>query len=164
MKFFSEIITPHRLFAPENWHSDSMTSSKQFCCSICYWEYKCSPFSALSMSATKISPFQISSAQNAFPRNIPGKTFLPNWWSLHWSLSGNRMIFNHRTERNDWALEWFSEAPFVMSSHLTGCLEHFADGNSIPQNQPTTFHQCQIATIQQTSLLLFCALLFLQYH
>ena len=24
---------------------------------------------------------------NAYPRNIPGKTFLPNWWSLAWSLA-----------------------------------------------------------------------------
>ena len=41
-----------------------------------------SNFPSSSMSATKISPFQIHLATNANPRNLPGKTFLPKWWSL----------------------------------------------------------------------------------
>ena len=49
-------------------------------------------------------------------------------------------------------------------SRLPGGLEHFADGNSIPQNQPTIFHPSLIATVQQTFLLLFCVPLFQPYH
>ena len=49
-------------------------------------------------------------------------------------------------------------------AHLARDLEHFADGNSIPQNQPTIFDPSQIETIQQTSLLFFCALLSQQFH
>ena len=49
------------------------------------WEWKCvqqndaSICSNSSISATKMSPFQILTACNAHPRNIPGDTFLPNW-------------------------------------------------------------------------------------
>ena len=40
-----------------------------------------------SRSATIMSPFQISSAYRAYPRNNPGKTFFPNWWILVWSFA-----------------------------------------------------------------------------
>ena len=49
-------------------------------------------------------------------------------------------------------------------SHLPGGLQHFADSNSIPLNQPTTFHPSPIATVQQTSLILLCVPLSQQYH
>ena len=42
------------------------------------------------MSATKMSPFQIPPACNACPRNLPGKTFEPNWCSRDksWAETG----------------------------------------------------------------------------
>ena len=40
LKFFSEIFTPHKLFPAWSGFSDSIISSKQFCCSICDWECK----------------------------------------------------------------------------------------------------------------------------
>ena len=63
----------------------------------------------------------------------------------------NRMRFNHRTERYDWASEWFSKSP------LTRCLPicHWIS--------PPFFIQAQWA-IQQTSFLLFFIPLFQQYH
>ena len=98
-------------------------------------------FSNSSKSAIKMSPFQILSAINAYPRKIPGKTFLPNWWSLDWS----------RTE-----MEWYStnqpkgilgplngspnRLSYGVFSYMPESLGHFADSNSIPQNQPTIFH------------------------
>ena len=33
------------------------------------------------MSSIRISPFQNFSAIMAYPKNIPGKSVLPNWWS-----------------------------------------------------------------------------------
>ena len=36
-------------------------------------------------SAIRRSPFQILPATNSYPWNIPGNTFLPNWWRLEWS-------------------------------------------------------------------------------
>ena len=56
-----------------------------------------SNFPSYSLSANKVSPFQIFSATNAYPRNIPGNISLPNWWSL----CRNPKIFNHCSERND---------------------------------------------------------------
>ena len=54
------------------------------------------------------------SPRNAYPRNIPGKTFGPNW--CRQVFSRNRVIFDHRSKRNDWAIKWCSEPPFI------GCL------------------------------------------
>ena len=114
------------------------------------------------MFATRISPFQIPPASNAYPRNMPGKTFLPNWWSLDWSRAE---IGYCCPKKNHQAFEWFYKSPFTRSfHHLPGGLGHFADFNSIPQNQPTIFHPSLIATAQQTSQPLFCVPLFQQYH
>ena len=41
-------------------------------------------------------------------------------------------------------------------SHLPGGLGHFADDNSITQNQPPIVYPSLIATVQQMSLHLFC--------
>ena len=82
---------------------------QEFYCTICDWENKnCHLFigvnttfalslfvwisgasicSNSSMPATKMSPFQIPPACNAYPRNIPGKTFGPNWCRLDRSLA-----------------------------------------------------------------------------
>ena len=46
------------------------------------WISDASTFPSSSMSATKISHFQILTATNAHPKNIPGKTFLPTWSNL----------------------------------------------------------------------------------
>ena len=56
LKFSSEIFTPYRLFAPQGGFSDSMTSSKQSCCSICDWGKKRSPFSAECFFMAILSP------------------------------------------------------------------------------------------------------------
>ena len=55
-------------------------------------------------------------------------------------LRRNRMIFHHCTKRNDRAIKWFSKSPFTKwFSNLPRHLGHFADNNSIPDNQPTIF-------------------------
>ena len=46
------------------------------------WISDVSTFSNSSMSAIRIPPFLTPSAPNACPRNIQGKTFVPNWWRL----------------------------------------------------------------------------------
>ena len=53
------------------------------------------------------------------PRKILGKTFLPNWWSLDWSLEWNRMIFNHCFKRYYWPFEWFSKSSFITEFHAS---------------------------------------------
>ena len=59
---WASTLPTHRAFLP--WSADASISSNS------------------SMHATKMSPFQILSAYNAYPRNIPGKTSGPNWCSL----------------------------------------------------------------------------------
>ena len=49
-------------------------------------------------------------------------------------------------------------------SHLPGILEHFADINSLSENQPTIFHPSLIEKIQQTFLLSLCVPLFQPFH
>ena len=108
LKFSTEICSPNRLFLPKSGFSEFVVSSGQFCCTICNWgkefvpplwrqhffridssriNFRCVHFSNSSMSATRISPFQIPPAINAYLRCIPGKTSLPNWWTLDWSLA-----------------------------------------------------------------------------
>ena len=58
-----------------------------FALSIRAWISEASNLPSSSISATIISPYQILPATNAYSRNFSGKTFLPNWWSLHWSLA-----------------------------------------------------------------------------
>ena len=89
--------------APLGRFSEFVVSSWQFCCSICDWEHEVFTFfdvntsfalnlrawisDASNFPAIKTSPFQIPCATNANSRNTPGKTFLPNWWNLDWSLA-----------------------------------------------------------------------------
>ena len=49
-------------------------------------------------------------------------------------------------------------------SRLPGGLGHFADSNSIPQNQPTIFHSILIVTVLLKLLLLLFVPRFQQYH
>ena len=83
-------------------------------------------FPILKMSATKISPFQVHAAINAYPRTIPSNTFWPKWWSLDWSRAEIGWYFT-----NYWTLQCFSASPFMRSFHIGG-LGHVADSNSIP--------------------------------
>ena len=53
-----------------------------FALSLRAWISDASRFPSSSISATQMSPFQSLPATNAHPRNIHGRTFLPNWWSL----------------------------------------------------------------------------------
>ena len=66
------------------------------------------------------------SANNAYPRSIPFKTFLTKLVEPWLVLRGNRMIFNHCVKRNDQAFNLF------LKSHLQWGRAHFADNNSIP--------------------------------
>ena len=52
-----------------------------FALSLSAWISDASVCSNSSMSATKMSPSPDSSACNAYPRNMPGKTLGPNWCS-----------------------------------------------------------------------------------
>ena len=61
--------------------SPFMCVHTSFALSLFAWISNSSTLSNSSMSATKVSPFQIPTACNAYPRNIPGKTFGPNWCS-----------------------------------------------------------------------------------
>ena len=58
-----------------------------FALSLRVWSSDASISCNSSMSATIMSPFQIHSTCNAYPRNIPGKTQAPNWCSLDWSFA-----------------------------------------------------------------------------
>ena len=40
-----------------------------------------------SMDFWRVHIFQTSPVINTYPRSIPGKTFLPNWWIRDWSLA-----------------------------------------------------------------------------
>ena len=112
-------------------------------CSFCIrnfhrlWISNASMFSNSPMSVTKISPVQIPSAINAYSRNIPGKTFLPNWWGLDRSREeiGQCPTIAQKESRSlqmDLRIAFRTEF-----SRLPGGLEQFADSNSIPQNQPS---------------------------
>ena len=58
-----------------------------FALSLRAWSSDASNCPRSSTSATRISLWQIPPAKYAYPKNIPGKTFLPNWWSLDWSFT-----------------------------------------------------------------------------
>ena len=75
-------------------------ANTSFALSLRRWISDASIFSKSSMSATRMSPFQILPATDAYPRNILGNTFLPIWWS---------------TKRNYWTFKWFSQTSFVWS-------------------------------------------------
>ena len=52
----------------------------------------------------------ILSADNTYPRKIPGKTFGPNWCSLGWVFRRNRVKFDHCSKRDQMR---FPEPPFM---------------------------------------------------
>ena len=52
-----------------------------FALSLFAWISDASIFSNSSTSATKMSPFQVHPVCTACPRNLPGRTFEPNWCS-----------------------------------------------------------------------------------
>ena len=88
--FSSKIFPLFSLFRAVPYHggcSQNLISSRQFHFSMLAWISDASIFSKSSMSATKMSPLQILHAYKTEPRNIPGETFLPNWWSLDRSLA-----------------------------------------------------------------------------
>ena len=113
-----------------------MTSSRQFNCSICDWEYEVptifgvkisfalgrrasisdvSKISRSSTSATKIPPSQILPAHNAYPRKQSRvETFWPNWWSPDWFFRRSRMVFCNGAKRIHWSFKWFSKSPFIL--------------------------------------------------
>ena len=79
---------------------------------------------------TKMSPFQILPACNAYPRNISGKTFGPTLMQSRQVFSRNRVIFYHRFKWMNWALFGSPNTLLIkVSSHQTRDLECFADSS-----------------------------------
>ena len=60
------------------------------------------------------SPMSETPAYGAHLWNVPGQTFLPNWWSLGWPLAAIGWYSHyHRTKRNYWSSEWFSKSAVI---------------------------------------------------
>ena len=66
-----------------------------------------------SVSATRMSPFQIPPAFNAYPMYILGKALGPNWCNLDRVFGRNRVIFDHCSKRYYWSVICHSEPPFI---------------------------------------------------
>ena len=125
-------------------HFGSVNTS--FAMSLFAWTSDASIFSNSSMSATKMSPFQIPPTYTTYPRNIRGKTFLPNWWSLgrwHSTNESTGISGPSNGSPNRRSLSGFLQ---------TRVLERFADSSNTPKNPPTIFHPDLIAAILQKSL------------
>ena len=73
------------------------------------WSSDASICSNSSMSAIIMSPFQIPPECNAYPTNIPGKTFGPNWWSQDRSFA---------------AIGWYST---IAPNGITGPMNGFSN-------------------------------------
>ena len=67
--------------------SPFMGVSTSFALSLFVWVSDASIFSSFSMSSTNMSPFQIPTVCNAYPRNVPGRTLGPNWCNLDMSFA-----------------------------------------------------------------------------
>ena len=100
--------------------------------------------SSISMSSTRISLFQIPPAISVF---------LPNWWTLVWSLVG--IGWDSISAPNGIMVFWMIlQIVFhTVFSHLPENLGCFADNNSIPKNRTTTFHPVLIVAILLKCLL-----------
>ena len=79
------------------------------------WTSDVSKISSSSMSATKISPFQIHSRNQCVSEEPSTYNFLTKLVEPWLVFRRNRMIFIHCTTRDDLALKWFSESPFIKS-------------------------------------------------
>ena len=122
--------------------------------SLLAWISDASIRSNSSMSATRMSPFQIPSAFNASPRNFTGKTFGPNWCNLDWSFTEIGWYSTIAPNGYYWSVKWYSEPLLI------GCLpirqdifNVFADSNNTPWNPPTIRCPDLIATVPQMSFL-----------
>ena len=130
-----------------------------FALSLRAWISDAFNFPSSSISATMWLPSRFFPATNAYPRNLPCKTFLPNWWGQRsefiqpFAPQGMIGPLNGSPNR-------FSQSVLPSAKRC----RTFADSNSIPLNQPTIFHTSQIATILQTFLPYFSALLSRQSH
>ena len=137
-----------------------------FCIDSSWMDFRCVHLSNSSLSATIMSPFQIPLRSTHFRRIIQVKRSC----QIGEALTG-------LVKKSDDIQPWHPKGitgPLNGSPHriayrgefscLPGSLEHFADVHSIPQNQPTISHPSPIATVQQTSHLLFCVPLSQQYH
>ena len=56
-----------------------------------------------------------SHRKHANPKNIPGKTSLPNWWSLHWSLTGIGKFSTNAPTSIISSSIWFYQSSSIMS-------------------------------------------------
>ena len=73
-------------------------------------------FSNSSISAIRVSHFQIPPAIKACPRKLPGNTFLPNWWILAWSLADvGRYSTCTPNGTTSSFFEWFTKSSLIWS-------------------------------------------------
>ena len=122
-------------------------------------ESDASLFSSPSTTATKMSPFQMPPASSTYPMKMPGRTFLPNWWSLDGSSAeiGWYSTINPKTK--------IGPSPFVRSFLVRKRgLARFAENRNIPLYQPIIVPADHIAEVPRMFLPSPCALLFQQSH
>ena len=166
LKSSTEIFTPYNLFPPLSGFPEFVVSSLQFCCTICCWEYEffsllwdqyfrigffedkflmCPYFPILQNPQSECPLSRFLTTVNAYPRKIPGKTFLPNRWSTLIGLA-KKWCNTPPVLQKEFLALWMVLRIFfhVEFCRLPGGLGHFADSNSIPQNQPTIFHRILI--------------------
>ena len=114
--------------------------------------------SALSLRAwisdASNCPSSSISATNAYSRNISGKTFLPNSWSLDWSFTEIGNYSTKFSERNDQSLKWFSKSSLTKCSSI--CKE------VLDSQMATAFHRISPPLFVQARLKQLT--LFPQYH
>ena len=151
------------------------------------WSFKCSPLVGVNTSFALILRARISTASmffqflNVCDQNLSFPSSLRNHYvsggtyhvklsyriggSLDWSFAEIGDFQPLRQKGLTWPSKMVVQiAVRKVVSHLPGGLGHFADSNSIPQNQPTIFHEILIAAILLKILLSFVARLFQQCH
>ena len=114
---FSELISPDNFTFPSAIRNVKFSlffsAITSYAVSLRAWISDASKFSSSSMSATKMSPFQIPSAYNAYPRNMPSKTCLPNWWILDKSLAEIGWYSIIEAKKYHRSFEWIAKSPFI---------------------------------------------------
>ena len=85
-----------------------------------------------AMSATNKSPFQILTRAKRIQRRIQVR-LLDRKMQWRQVFGRKRVIFYHRSKRNNRAIKWFPKTSLIWaSSHQTWDLERFADRCNIP--------------------------------
>ena len=164
-----------QLFPHYNGFSEIVGSSWQFCCTICYWEYFCCiDYLRIDFWRVHVQLLNVWDRNISFPHSPHDELHIQGMFQIKLShkIAGALTGLVSKSDdiqplRQKAITGPLNGSPNHLSHrvfHLLGGLEHFACSNSIPYHQPTIFHPSLIATVQQTSLLLFCVPLFWQYH